>query len=206
MIQSAKIGLLLSLMAMAVSCATVPPPDQGGTIVHQQGDLSYQSYAIHTISLDGQTVGLILPATFKLHEQASSLTQPTNPASEATIVTPALTASIPASRTGPPPSTPVDRAMGGMVYIGSALLLLGVAGVALRWLPFSFGRVIPLGVSIMIALSGGLLIAYASLLDQAPWWVIALAVGAVVAIGGWFALRDNLKLTRAAATPEASNG
>lgn len=205
MSQSVKIGLLLSLMTLAVSCATVPPPDKGGTIAHRQGELSYQTYVVRTIIIGGQTVGLIIPTTFSTHEQATSVTQPTNPASEATIATPALTASIPASRMGPAPATPVDRAMGGMVYLGSTLLLLGVAGVTLRWLPFSFGRVIPLGVSIMIALSGGLLIAYASILDQAPWWVIALAVGTVVATGVWFALRDNLKLTRAA-TPEASNG
>ena len=132
--------------------------------------------------------------------------QSENPAGPGTIVIEpsGTTATVPATYKppdAPKAPTPAQNALGGLVWLGGALIVLGGLGVALRFLPWTaaFGAVIPIGASVMVALGGGLLIAFATVLARSPWWVIWLGVAGVVVIGLIVAMRDNWKLLKKAA-------
>ena len=129
--------------------------------------------------------------------------QSESPAGPGTVVIgPAgVEASVPASHKppdAPKPPTPTARALGGLVWLGGAILALGVVGVGLRFLPWTgaFGAMIPIGLSVAVGLAGALLIALATVLASAPWWVVGLCVGGVVVVGLAVAMRDNWKLLK----------
>ena len=98
----------------------------------------------------------------------------------------------------PKPPTPAAKALGGLVWMGGALVVLGLLGLALRFIPWTatVGKVVPIGLSIVVALSGGLLIALATVLSSTPWWVVGLCVLGVVVVGVIVAARDNWKLLK----------
>jgi hypothetical protein len=143
----------------------------------------------------------VVPASFEQTHEESQLLQPQNPADVATLSsgTQGMTMTIPPSYKPadlPTSPTPAQKALGGLIWLGGALVVLGTLGVTLRFLPWTstLGAVVPIGVSVLVALSGGLLIAYATVLATAPWWVTGVCIAGVVAIGFWVALRDNFKL------------
>lgn len=131
--------------------------------------------------------------------------QPENPAGEASLERGKSRAVIPNSY--PPPAapaapTPTARALGGLVWLGGLLLVLGVLGTALRlaagplslFFPaLAFLKAVPLGLSVGVALSGVLLIAVATVLAASPWWVLLICVLAVVGISLMVAFWDNVK-------------
>jgi hypothetical protein len=199
-------GPILLAVALLVSCAPVGPADKGGSITHRQEESRLRYYTLSTIKIDEGAIGLILPVVTGQQERTIRVIQPTNPAGAALLKEDTLTASILSSREGPMPATPTDRALGGMVHLGAILLLLGVAGIGLRLLPFSFGKLVPIGISLLIGSAGALMIAYATVLDNAPWWVTALAGTTAVAVAVWTAWRDNRNKTQPAHGLEASHG
>lgn len=142
-----------------------------------------------------------VPAALEETHEESHVVQPENPAAAGTVQSgpEGTTVTIPPSykpADPPAPATPAEKALGGLVWLGAALVVLGVLGVGLRFLPWTaaVGAVVPIGVSVLVALSGGLLIAYATVLATAPWWVTGLCIAGVVAIGFLVAMRDNSKL------------
>jgi len=191
-------GTLLLSLALLVSCTHTPKPDSGGSITHHQDESSLRYYNLSSLKIEEGAIGLILPVVTTRRDQTVRVLQPANPAGVASLKTDIVTASIPPSRGGPLPATPADRAIGGMVWLGAVLLLGGAAGGGLRFLPFAFGRLVPIGISLLIGSTGAVMIAYAIVLDQAPWQVTGLAVTIAVAAAVWVAWRDNRKKTQAA--------
>jgi len=88
--------------------------------------------------------------------------------------------------------------LGGLVWLGGAILALGVIGVALRFIPWTsaVGKVVPIGLSVAVALAGGVLIAYATVLSKAPWWATWASVAGVIVVGVLVAMRDNWMLLK----------
>jgi len=188
---------LLPLLLLA-SCATTPGPDKGGSITHYEGESRFQYYTVSSLKIEDGAIGLILPVVATGQERTIRVLQPTNPAGIASLKTDRLTATLPPSRSGPLPATPADRAIGGMVWLGAMLLLGGAVGVGLRFLPFAFGKLVPIGISMLIGSVGAVMIAYATVLDHAPWWATGLALALAVTAAVWVAWRDNRKKTQSA--------
>lgn len=211
--------ILLLAALLIVGCqGKTMAPTAPGTITHRKDAQHWQFTApqpaapiVVTIPAPGQAaapaVVVILPqaaavptALDETHEE-SQVVQPENPAAAGTVQSgpEGTTVTIPPSykpADPPAPATPAEKALGGLVWLGAALVVLGVLGVGLRFLPWTaaLGAVVPIGVSVLVALSGGLLIAYATVLATAPWWVTGLCIAGVVAIGFLVAMRDNWKL------------
>ena len=129
--------------------------------------------------------------------------QSENPAGQGTIVIEPERAEMSTPPTYQPPeapkaASPAQKALGGLVWFGGALVVLGVLGIALRFLPWTaaIGRVVPIGLSVVVGLAGVLLIALSTVLDSAPWWAIGLCVAGVVGVGIFVAMRDNWKLLK----------
>ena len=129
--------------------------------------------------------------------------QSESPAGPGTVVIgPAgVEASVPASHKppdAPKPPTPTARALGGLVWLGGAILALGVVGVGLRFLPWTaaVGKIVPIGLSVGVALAGVVVIAVPVVLSKAPWWATWASVAGVIAVGALVAMRDNWKLLK----------
>ena len=128
--------------------------------------------------------------------------QPDNPAERATIVVgEKVIASVPPAYKpplAPLAPTPTANALGGLVWAGGALVVLGALGVGLRFIPWTaaFGRILPLGLSVTFGLVGVFLIAFTSMLSRMPWWVIWISGGVIVVVGLIFATGNNWKLYR----------
>jgi hypothetical protein len=95
----------------------------------------------------------------------------------------------------PVPPTPAQKALGLMVLGGAILCLIGGAGMALRWLPWTaaWANVVPIGVSVIVFLLGVCGIAFGTFLSSAPWWAQGLCVAGAIALGYYVATRDNVK-------------
>jgi len=109
-------------------------------------------------------------------------------------------ASAPASHKQLAPAGPsqADKAVGALVWLGGILFVVGVIGVGLRlasgltpWLMWA--AVIPIGLSVSVALGGLGLIVVMLWLDSAPTWQKGLIVLGAVAVGVVFAFGDNIR-------------
>lgn len=219
------LGMLLPLISGCRGAAVLPEPTAPGTITHQKDTQRWQfvptapvamSVPLHAAT-DARALVLVIPTTaqpvtVEQTSQQTRIVQPENPAAGATLaigneqttatVPPAYKPAAPARLPGA--DTPTEKALGGLVWVGGGLILLGVAGMALRFLPWTagLGAVVPIGISVLIALAGGLLVAFATVLAAAPWWVIGLCIAAVVLVGFLVAMRDNLlKLSKPKPAP-----
>ena len=137
--------------------------------------------------------------TVRVERHEASVTQPESPQAPAVIDMGAGKVTIPASYapgTGDPaPPTPAAKAVGYLVWLGGGLVVLGMLGVALRFLPWTaaVGAVVPIGLSVGVALAGLFLIAFSLWLSAAPMWLIGVCVGVVVLVAVLVATRDNWK-------------
>lgn len=190
--------LLLLVMAVAVMVLGCQPftaqSNAPGTITHQK-DSRQWTFGVTPLVIDGQAAALVIPSSAKQVVEQTRVVQPENASGGATMDASAkgTRASIPASYKLSGPATPTQVALGGLVWLGAILVSVGAIGMGLRLSPWSFGKIVPVGVSVLIAAAGGLLIAYATVLASAPWWLTALCIGAVITLGVVIAVRDNWK-------------
>ncbi len=186
-------------------------PIAPGGIVRQSDTLRWGVSPAHMFpdNPDRRADAQAMMMAFERVLSQTAVIQPENPAGAATLTVGDASAVSPATykppiRTGAVGSgSPTDRALGGLVWVGGALVLLGLVGVGLRLLPWTagFGAVVPIGLCVLLGLGGGLLIALATVLAAAPWWMVGLCIAGVVAVGLYMAMRDNLGKLAAKSPP-----
>lgn len=140
-----------------------------------------------------------LPQAFgvKTVDDTVTVVQPQNASGPATINKGAdgsMSSTIPGSTVpkSPAPPSPASKALGFLVYVGAAILIAGAIGVVLHYgFITSWGGLIPVGICVLTAGGGAVLILYATVLANSPWWYTAIVSAGVLAAGVFVALHDN---------------
>lgn len=179
-----QLSLLLCGLLCAGCLGRAARPMEPGTITHEK-----EGQDIVTTALPGGAMLVLVSAP---NRESTHVRQPQNPDGAARLSAGDMRAEIPAAATPAGPPTPAARALGGLVWLGAIMIVIGAAGVGMRW--FAWGRVVPVGLSVAIGVVGGIIVLFATVLSATPWWVMALALGGAVTVALIVAARDNWQL------------